>query len=351
MLEQGKFYKNYKELCEAIGWKITDGNSKKKQLAELEKYCKYIKTGNKFYISEVYEQPPIILARKDREVSLLNLEIQYAILKLLFDNMVNCYDKPYVISKTSLLCLVGLLNRNGYDNVKLHRQEYVKNSGINGTIVYKALNDVYKYATIYLDRAINQLVKQRICMVTKDVCYLSINKEVLDNNGNVIAYNRIYREATHEEAKTILETERQCIDTMGYNPKAFAEVENILKEKLGIIYYHKSYRFVFSEKFIKQDLDTMIDKVNYLHTQIINGEFIDLMENKVDKESKTLYNEIKRLDKIVEELTWKYIEDNTTQNGDELKRHMQSLSFLNNLYNNDYQVNVKQVIYDIVKID
>ena len=32
-----KTYKNYKELCEAIGWKISTGNGKKAQLKELEK--------------------------------------------------------------------------------------------------------------------------------------------------------------------------------------------------------------------------------------------------------------------------------------------------------------------------
>ena len=52
-----KTYKNYKELCVAMDWKITDGSSKKKQLKELESLCKYHKEGNKFVIDEVFENP------------------------------------------------------------------------------------------------------------------------------------------------------------------------------------------------------------------------------------------------------------------------------------------------------
>ena len=66
MLEVGE-YKNYKAICEAMGWEITSGNSKKKQLKELERCCKYHKEGNKFVIEEIYKQPSKNIKRKVRE--------------------------------------------------------------------------------------------------------------------------------------------------------------------------------------------------------------------------------------------------------------------------------------------
>ena len=47
MLEK-KTYKNYKEICAAMDWKVTSGESKKSQLKDLERYCKYHKEGQKF---------------------------------------------------------------------------------------------------------------------------------------------------------------------------------------------------------------------------------------------------------------------------------------------------------------
>ena len=42
MLEK-KTYKNYKSLCETMGWKPTGGDTKIKHIKELESICKYHK--------------------------------------------------------------------------------------------------------------------------------------------------------------------------------------------------------------------------------------------------------------------------------------------------------------------
>ena len=65
MLEVGE-YKNYKAICEAMGWKPVGGDTKVKHLKELESICKYHKDGYKFIVEEVYETPlPIVDKRKE----------------------------------------------------------------------------------------------------------------------------------------------------------------------------------------------------------------------------------------------------------------------------------------------
>ena len=49
MLEQ-RVYKNYKELCKAMNWKVTSSDSKNKQFKELTSICKWHKEGNKIVI-------------------------------------------------------------------------------------------------------------------------------------------------------------------------------------------------------------------------------------------------------------------------------------------------------------
>ena len=56
MLEQ-RDYKNYKELCKAMNWSTTGGNTKTKYLKELDSLCKWHKKGNKIVIDEIYSKP------------------------------------------------------------------------------------------------------------------------------------------------------------------------------------------------------------------------------------------------------------------------------------------------------
>lgn len=50
-----KTYKNYKELCVAMKWKITGGSSKKSQFKELSRYCNWHKEGNKIIIDNIFD--------------------------------------------------------------------------------------------------------------------------------------------------------------------------------------------------------------------------------------------------------------------------------------------------------
>lgn len=54
-IQPGAVYKNYKELCEAIGEKPKAGDSKRKQLREIEEWIKLRKEGWTYTVEEVYE--------------------------------------------------------------------------------------------------------------------------------------------------------------------------------------------------------------------------------------------------------------------------------------------------------
>ena len=72
-LTEGLVVKNYRELCEIMGWKPVGGDTKVKHLKELESICKYTKDGYKFIIKEVYETPlPIMDKRGGRPTSIIS---------------------------------------------------------------------------------------------------------------------------------------------------------------------------------------------------------------------------------------------------------------------------------------
>ena len=71
MLEQ-KIYKNYKELCGAMGWMVASGCSKKSQFKDLERYCKYHKEGQKIVVDEVFETPLPSNSQSGRPTSIIS---------------------------------------------------------------------------------------------------------------------------------------------------------------------------------------------------------------------------------------------------------------------------------------
>ena len=50
-----KIYKNWRELCEELGWKTTGGTYKKARLKELDTICSWYKEGNKIVVDEIFE--------------------------------------------------------------------------------------------------------------------------------------------------------------------------------------------------------------------------------------------------------------------------------------------------------
>lgn len=56
-----KTYKNYRELCKVMNWKVASSNSKTKQFKELDSLCKWRKEGNKIIIDEIYSEPKKIV--------------------------------------------------------------------------------------------------------------------------------------------------------------------------------------------------------------------------------------------------------------------------------------------------
>ena len=58
-IQPGAVYKNYKELCEAIGEKPKTSDSKRKQLREIEEWIKLRKEGWTYIVEEVYEKRKI----------------------------------------------------------------------------------------------------------------------------------------------------------------------------------------------------------------------------------------------------------------------------------------------------
>lgn len=52
-LKEGQVFKNYKELCNYLGWNITNGKSKIKQIENLRYLCRFERVGHKYVIVKI----------------------------------------------------------------------------------------------------------------------------------------------------------------------------------------------------------------------------------------------------------------------------------------------------------
>jgi hypothetical protein len=81
-LKEGLVVKDYKELCVLVGEKVKEGNAKKAQLKEIERFVRVKKFGHKFKILEVYQVP---LMKTDKRINKGNDLYQMHIQLLLLD--------------------------------------------------------------------------------------------------------------------------------------------------------------------------------------------------------------------------------------------------------------------------
>ena len=109
----GQVFKNYKELCSALGEKVMAGNSKKAQLKDWERYFLYTKDGHKFIINKIYDTPK---EKDDRRILGNNAAYYIDYIEILLLNLFAEYagqgQRTLLLSKSKLLYLLKMINTN-----------------------------------------------------------------------------------------------------------------------------------------------------------------------------------------------------------------------------------------------
>ena len=173
-----KTYKNWKEVCVAMNWNSkAGGNTKKRYLKIFDSICEYTKEGNKYIVTNVFEeQKEVVDKRKNKNG--LTKELEYAILKILLDQN----EQILSISKTYLMSLVGLINSENYYVINSIREKYAEDKGIDVKVVNMVLNRIYTYATNYLLNAIKNLERKSLVFVIKDIPYVNVTDKIIETD-------------------------------------------------------------------------------------------------------------------------------------------------------------------------
>ena len=323
-LHVGQVFKNYKELCHALGEPIKNGASKRAQLKEWERYFSYVKNGHKFIITEIFETPkPKQDKRKEghNETPYINL-----IEKLILDLLVQHKEKGNVfLSKNMLLKELKMINENYiyYRNKRFKLSDFTGIPKIHIDEFYDTTDDTL---TRNLERALNKLEKQSLLFWSRAMTVCFLDADVITNEmGEIKLYkeikinesgdkeeiytpskpyiNVVHRKATNWETEFILKVERWLLDKYNCESKLdlyrkgladqfHEEAKEIIFNKTNIAYYYKSYEIICNHEGVLRkwknlnDLLLKIDERKHYQKELNKNVINKLHNNAIKRHEK-----------------------------------------------------------------
>lgn len=305
-----KTYKNYKELCKAMNWTVSSGNTKKSQINQLDLLCKYHKEGNKFIIDNIYDTPIEKIDNRGRSA-----EYGEYIDKLIIHEcslMNNFEDKNNVLSlsPTRLFLKLDMINNN-YTIFRKHINEVSRYYKIPYETLFDFYDNTYARNKRLIESSLNRLQNKSLIMWQTEV-------KVTLNNG-------IIRIATDDEKTLILNCELKAMKVIGYHSKKdiflhkkWNEFRNLVKEYLEketslIKYYFNCYKINASNKFINMILcdELLEENKNELNAKLCEVTNKDALKrhNKIKEKSSNYLGKCKLFNNEKNRMTDEYVED------------------------------------------
>ena len=285
---------SYKQITDILGIPyIKGGNSKTRQLNEIQQYYNLEKVNRKYKIIEKYKEPiPIVDNRQSIYYDDLEVIILYALQNS--EHYVNTW------STTEALIVTSLVNNNyriGKKDIQLTADalevdiDYL-NAFYQST--HSRFKDIFENA---LKRMQNKKLidYKEVTMIYKRVPKIKLNDfgiPVVDDCGEIqYTTDKVYTEATDKERQYILKVERKVLKDMKYDKvgtlvaegkynKYKQQVNDILKKKLNIEYYYKAYNIVHN----KEDIIAAITEFkNIMAENSLNKLKLDALNKSKDK--------------------------------------------------------------------
>ena len=294
-----KIYKNWKELCEEVGWKTTGGTYKQARLKELDTICSWYKEGNKIVVDEIFE---VAKEKVDERINNKNQGHSTKSTKET-DKRANNKNTGHSTSKYEMVdTLIYSQLSDGYRIFT--KKQLIKNAGLyvskdtinNGCDVNEySINDfldVYN-STIskLIDTSLNRLSKNGIIEYSKVI--------VIDNSLNVVELDskvcKVIEDIENEIAKDM--NVKNVFLLSEQDKKLFYNKCNEKAIEMGVCfdYYYRAYRITKINDFDKYSNTAKEELLNKLCKSIKKSKTfkskIEDAQNKFDKIKEIMTNE------------------------------------------------------------
>ena len=271
-LEAGMVVKNYKELCALLGEQPKEGNSKKAQLAEWERYFLFEKQKGKqsYIILEIYDEPK----NKAVKIGRPSIYLDY-IEAILIDFLARKEGYTETMTKKNWWKTLGMVNEH------YTQEEPLKYLEKNNVIINrKDLNDFFRRSNFKLDSIFMNALKS-----------LESRKLIFYHVEIVIHWNGQYFVCNEEEEKEILSAERYVLcEVMGFNnmheiykcnkqKEYFENTKKYVYDLYGYDFYFKQIKIIYNQENMisvlpKEEIERMKQELNRkIMLSIINKNY------------------------------------------------------------------------------
>lgn len=352
--------KNYRKLCEILDVQyFNGGNAQRRQLQWFQEYFTYDKKGYKFIITGVLNKP--VKPMEDKRGGAYNTyDYIKNIERLILDILVQTSNKGKIfLSKNKFFHALEMVNIN-YLDCNQRVPKLSKYLDIDEGSVQEWFDTTGGVLERSLESALTSLRNQALIIWSKEITICKAEEiegsehlveiKHKDKYGEEsyeyitqIKTRRIIREATDEEKKFIIRTERDTMDTLECLNKQEvikkslwkefdSKVNEILKEKYNIIYYYQSYKILSNPEHIQAKWL----RVNHLLNEdirkeekiIVNSSVLDRLKTNATSRYTNAIKELEKNEiimyqeeKISRRSSDEYIDDNIKLNNALINRN------------------------------
>lgn len=277
---EGLIVKNYREMCSLLDETVGTGNQKKAQFTEWQRYFDYEKEGQKFIITEIYNEPlPIMAGRSKGNNAIYVKYIETLLLHLLSKQD----DQILVCTKNYLLVALGMTD-DRYTN-ETARKILAKIKSFKDYELHEFDNRAYQVFHRILFSSLENLKNRCLINWKQELHYEKINETT----------GKSYRDvATEDEEIKYTAIKREILVQMGYDHLRDIYFRNKTEEfyellsdraydEFGWDKAYTMYRISFTKSNVIQAIPITENQLNQLQLKQqkldLNDKIIDALNN------------------------------------------------------------------------
>ena len=277
MLELG-IYKNFKELCESVGWNATKGGTyKKARLKELDTICNWHKEGNKIVITEVYGELSMEEDKRKYNGNNGHSTSKYTMIDTLIHNQLYGYDR--ILTKNQILQIIG---------ISIDKDDITKECNVNEYTINDFMEVYNSIVNKLIDTSLDRMNKNKTIEYSKVI--------VIDNEVSRDEYD--YYLIDGIESGVIQEMNIKNVYTLSNKKKKAyynkcderAKQEGICKD-----YYYKAYELKKIDDIEDYNGNAKQELMKQICKSIKNSNAfknkIEYSKNKFDKQKEIMTND------------------------------------------------------------
>lgn len=262
LIDSGRLYR-YVEFCPIIGIERLQGDSKIKQLAELNAICEYEKENTKFKFIRMRSDDEIVLYNERSKYTPI---IEYLLTEYLLDKVEKgeCENGIYFLTTPQTLLRLGMVN----ENFILLRSSQTKWDYRRAALTYHrgdfTMSDVNRFLSITYINILKPIMRDAFKsidnkrgLIIQRGYKIFINNEGTRTYRNVLATSREGQKLTNITGRALGELGISSIDKLRYKPNAVLNkfhhiCDTLCKEELGYDGFYDCYALSINEERLEQ---------------------------------------------------------------------------------------------------